>query len=243
MEKLYSKLANVYHEMYQTKFNYKKEFIFLRKILDQHKCKSVIEMGCGTGMLASYFLKSGFSYQGLDLSKRMLAIAKKVAPKANFLVCDMRNIKINKKFDAAIISGRTFTYMRENKDIMKSIKSINKALKNKGLLIFDNFDANYIFNNFNKKMVFRTKFRKKIYKRISENEFNLKTGFTWNIKDTYFIKKNKKTRVEKDKTTLRAFAKDELKILLNINGFKVLKFIQSDFLKEPFSFFTIAQKI
>lgn len=41
----------------------------------------------------------------------------------------MRNLRLKSKFDAIIIVGRGFTYMRENKDVMKALKSMNKHLK------------------------------------------------------------------------------------------------------------------
>lgn len=195
MEKLYSKLANVYHEMYQARFDYKKEFAFLNKILKQHRCKEIIEIGCGTGKLSPYFLKHSFSYAGMDLSHHMLAIARKIQPKASFLIGDMRNIKAKKKFDAVVIGERSFTYMRTNEDVTESLNSVNEALKNKGLLVFDNFDADYIFNNFNKKMVFEANVNYKHYKRKSQNKFNLKTRFTWDMGETYLIEQDKKTFV------------------------------------------------
>ena len=124
MTKLYSKLANVYHEMYQNIFDYKKEFQFYNRILKKHNSKNVLEIGCGSGNLASYFLKNKYNYTGLDLSQEMLDIAKEVEPKARFIQADMRKLKLRKKFDAIIISGRSFTYLTTNEDIQNALKSI-----------------------------------------------------------------------------------------------------------------------
>src|SRR3989338_679461 len=100
MTKLYSQLSRVYHEMYQSIFDYKKEFQFYNKLLKKYKCKKILEIGCGTGNLAAFFLKSSYSYLGLDLSNEMLKIAREVEPKAKFVQGDMRNIKIKYRFDA-----------------------------------------------------------------------------------------------------------------------------------------------
>lgn len=70
MTELYSTLAGVYHEMYQHIFDYDKEFSFYDSILKKNNCSSVLEVGCGSGMLARRFLKSGYEYLGVDYSMR-----------------------------------------------------------------------------------------------------------------------------------------------------------------------------
>jgi SAM-dependent methyltransferase len=81
MTRLYSKLALVYHEMYQSIFDYRKDFLRFQSILKKYHCKSVLELGCGTGMLAPYFLSAGYRYKGLDSSRAMLALPASRPPK------------------------------------------------------------------------------------------------------------------------------------------------------------------
>lgn len=238
MTKLYSSLARVYHEMYQSIFDYRKEFRAYHRILKRNKCKNILEIGCGSGNLAPYFLKAGYNYTGLDLYKEMLAIAKEVEPKAKFVQSDMRKLKLGKKYDSIIISGRSFTYLTTNEDVMKTLVSIYKHLKKNGLLIFDNFRAEQIFKYFKKHNVQKARFEDKQYTRISENSWNLGTGWTWNWKATYKIREKGKTKTYKDKTILRAFTKSELKLFLELNKFNVEKTIV-----EGIGFTTIARKI
>ena len=243
MTRLYNELADVYHEMYIVLFHYKKVFNFLDKILKKNKCQNILEIGCGSAPLSKKFMKKGYKYAAIDLSKEMLKIAHNENPNAKLIQSDMRNFKVKNKVDAVLCLGRPFTYMTTNSDVMGALNSSNKALKKNGLLIFDNFDAEFIMKNFQSKFVQKVKTKNKNYKRINTHKLNLKTGFTWNINETYYIKQNNKTKIEKDKSTLRSFTKQEIKVFLIMNGFKILKQIQSNFLKEPFSFYTIAQKI
>lgn len=67
MTQLYSTLANVYHEMYQHIFDYDKEFQFYDVLLKTNNCNKILEIGCGSGMLARRFLKEGYDYLGLDV--------------------------------------------------------------------------------------------------------------------------------------------------------------------------------
>ena len=105
----------------------------------------------------------------------------------------------------------------------------NKNLKKNGLLVFDNFSAESIFMNFHKHHFTEIKKNKRVYKRVSTSSFNLKTGWTWDWQADYYIKEDKKTRVVRDKTTLRAFTRDELKLFLELSNFKVLSLGQKGF--------------
>ncbi len=232
MTKLYSKLAQVYYEMYQELFDYKKEFMYYDKLLKKYKCKKILEMGCGSGNLAPFFLKEGYDYVGLDLFKEMIKIAKKVEPKAKFLQGDMRNLKLYEKFDAVLITGRSFTYLTTNDDVMNTLKSIYRVLNKKGILIFDNFNAEKIIGMRKKKFTQKVKFKGKEYKRVSVKSPNLKTGWTENWDATYYITEKGKTKIIKDKSIVRAFTLDELALFLKLNNFEVLSNKKNDFAIE-----------
>jgi ubiquinone/menaquinone biosynthesis C-methylase UbiE len=222
--KLYSELAQVYHEMYQNIFDYKEEFKFYDAILKEYKCQKILELGCGSGNLARYFLQSGYDYTGVDLYDSMLEIAAKVEPAARFIQGDMRHLSFENEFDAVVIAGRSYTYMTKNDDVDKALKTIYKALKENGKLIFDNFDAEKIFGNFNREeIIFETDFENKKYKRVSKNSMNLETGWTWNWQATYYIMENNKIKTVRDNSILRAFTEDELRLFLKINQFEVIK--------------------
>lgn len=230
MTKLYSKLARVYHEMYQNIFDYKKEFQFYKRILKKYNSKSVLEIGCGSGNLAPYFLKEGYNYIGSDLFQEMLNVAKEVEPKAQFIQADMRDLKFRKKFDAVIISGRSFTYLTTNEDVQNTLKSIYKILNKGGILIFDNFNAEKMISMKKKQFEQTSEYNGKKYRRVSIKTPNLKDGWTENWDATYYIEeKGKKTQVIKDKTILRSFTKDELKLFLNLYNFEIERLINQDF--------------
>ena len=52
----------------------------------------ILDLGTGTGFLARIILKNGFNVLGLDLSKNMLAVAKKKAPQSFLVRGDAENI-------------------------------------------------------------------------------------------------------------------------------------------------------
>ena len=239
MSRLYTELADIYYEMYQSLIDYGKEFNFYNKYLKKFKCRSVLELGCGNGILASYLKKSDYEYTGLDISLEMLEIARKNHPDINFIQGDMRDLQLNAKFDAVIIPGRSFCHMTTNDDIMNALKSVHYSLKEGGILIFDNYRAEKIFSEIDKEHECSVNYKNKKYRRLSKKIPNLKTGWTWDWDAVYHVEeKGRETRIINDRFVLRAFTSDELKLFLKINKFDVLKIINDNSI-----FNTIAGKV
>jgi SAM-dependent methyltransferase len=236
MTQLYTALAMVYHEMYQHVFDYDKEYSFYDSILKMNNCKKILEVGCGSGMLASRFLKNGYDYLGLDSSNEMLDIARPEVGSDSFIQCDMRNLSFDQQFDTVLITGRSIAYVIENLDIIITLSGIHKSLKNSGLLIFDAFEANGIFDNFNDFEQNIEHNNKKI-RRISRLKKNLKTGWTYDWYAKYIIEDNGGVSEFDDLTTLRAFTKDEIQLFLKLTDFKL-----KDIIDAGKAFTVIAEK-
>ncbi len=218
---LYKNLSNVYHEMYQILFDYKKEFNFYNTILSKFSSKEIIEYGCGTGNLAKMFLESGFGYLGVDLNQEMLDIARKKIPIDNFVLGDLKTFESDKIFDCALITGRTISYLRTNNDVIASFKCIARNVKDGGILIFDAIDAAIMFDDFDeseKEIIIGN------YKRVSTSKPNLETGWTWDWNSEYYIKKEDEYEfIGNDHTVVRAFNKDEIELFLRMCDFDLLE--------------------
>ncbi len=220
MTKLYSTLAGIYHEMYQHIFDYDKEFEFYHRLLKSGNSNHILEIGCGTGLLAQRFLIHGYNYLGLDLYPEMLHIARNTNNADVFLQGDMQHLEFSSRFDAVLITGRSISYITQNHGIMNTFKGIHQSLKNKGFLIFDFFEANSLFDDFND---FDQSFNlpSRTIRRISHMEMNLKTGWTYDWQAKYIIEEKGIISEYDDITTLRAFTKDEMQLFMKLSGFKV----------------------
>ena len=227
MTQLYSKMANIYHEMYQHVFDYDKEYSFYDSLLKKNNCKRILEVGCGSGMLARRFLKNGYDYLGLDLFSEMLDIARNEVKADTFVQCDMRNLSFNQQFDSVLITGRSIAYIIENKGIIDTFTGVHKSLKDKGLFVFGVFEANGIFDNFNDFEQNIEHNNKKI-RRISKLKKNLETGWTYDWFAKYIIEQNGNVSEFDDLTTLRAFTKDEILLFLKLTDFKIIEIIEEE---------------
>jgi SAM-dependent methyltransferase len=220
MTQLYSTLAEIYHEMYQHVFDYDVEYQFYETILKNNNCHKILEIGCGSGMLARRFLENSYDYLGLDLYNEMLDIARREVKSDRFVQGDMRNLTLNTHFDAVLITGRSLAYVIENHEILNTLKGVYKSLIDNGLLVFGVFDAKQIFDNFGDFEQNIEHGNKKI-RRISYLEKNLATGWTWDWKAKYIIEKEGKVSEYDDLTTLRAFTRDEIELFLKLTRFEI----------------------
>lgn len=74
----------------------------------------VLDLGCGTGNpIAKHIVQQGYRVVGVDESKEMLKIAKKVVPDAEFVQGNMVAIQLDEKFAAAVAWDSVFHVERK----------------------------------------------------------------------------------------------------------------------------------
>jgi SAM-dependent methyltransferase len=210
--------------MYQSFIDYGEEYQFYKDLLDDHKAKNILEIGCGTGQLARRFLNDKYAYTGIDVSAPMLEYARKELPPHHFHQMDMRDIKLPFTFDGVIITARSISYILTNKDVMATFQSVKKVLKDEGVLIFDFIDARSFIPSIREGEIISHEvvIDKIKYKRESIFEKHIDLSWNW-IWKSRFLKEdgNSYKEIGTDEAELRTFAADELEIFLNLTGFKI----------------------
>lgn len=93
--------------------------------------ENILDVGCGTGQLASQIAESGANVLGTDASAEMVATANANYPDLNFEVIDATKLPYNEQFDA-IFSNATFHWI-ENQTAL--VEGLFKSLKPGGRLI------------------------------------------------------------------------------------------------------------
>lgn len=109
---------------------------WLDKVIDViGKEGSVLDLGCGTGMpMMNYLLNEGLRVTGVDASKGILEIAKNNFPSEEFFQADMRELALNKKFDA-IIAWHSFFHLPPE-DQPRMFPLFKNHLNKNGVLLF-----------------------------------------------------------------------------------------------------------
>lgn len=109
---------------------YGKEVVTL---LAPQKNEKILDLGCGTGVLANEIAKSGAHVVGIDQSVDMITKAKHHYPHLIFKVGNGQNFSFKTKFDA-VFSNAALHWMLEPE---KVITCVWKCLKNNGRFVFE----------------------------------------------------------------------------------------------------------
>ena len=128
---VYNKIAEDYAKVFDAPGD-PKEMIFRDTYLKYLKKDSqILDLGCGTGNACSYFIKHGMHAEGVDLSKRMIEIAKRNFPKINFYVGDVREFEPKEKVDS-VWAGYSLSHFGQD-SFEKAISNVSKYLKGDGI--------------------------------------------------------------------------------------------------------------
>jgi SAM-dependent methyltransferase len=107
--------------------------------------RSVLDLGCGTGIHAALLAKAGYEVQGIDLSADMLQkasdrlaqLASDVASRLSFAQGDVRTVRLNQQFDVIISLFHVISYQTTQQDLLATFETIKAHLKPGGIFIFD----------------------------------------------------------------------------------------------------------
>ena len=95
---------------------------------------SILEFGCGDGYLARLLVQYGLRYHGVDISPKMVAMARRRLQDSglsgDFAVADIRRVPLTEPFDAMVsYMGTFFRYVRDPLAFLKRLRPyIHKKL-------------------------------------------------------------------------------------------------------------------
>ncbi len=105
--------------------------------------KRILEPACGSGILLAAFAKHGYHITGYDYSPKMVAYAKEQIEKSGYtdkveiLLGDMRTIKFDEKFDAAINLINSLGYCFSDNDLIRHFRAMAECIRKGGLYIVE----------------------------------------------------------------------------------------------------------
>jgi SAM-dependent methyltransferase len=98
--------------------------------------RKVLELGCGTGSILKR-LQDSYEVSGLDLSSKMLSIARKKAPQAKLSRQNMVDFQIDERFDAVFCVFDSINHIQRFSDWRKVFARVRRHLSPNGCFIFD----------------------------------------------------------------------------------------------------------
>lgn len=207
------------------KQDYLPEAAEIRKAIESHsriKVKNLLHLGCGGGHL-DYGFKKYYDVTGVDISKGMLNLAKKLNPEIKYINGDMRTVRLNKTFDAVVIAD-SINYMQTTKDLFAAFKTAFEHLKPGGVFYTyveetkERFKQNSIHTTYHKHGDTEI--------TLIENYYDLDANDTvFEAVFIYLIRRKGHLAIETDFHQLGVFKQKTWTDLLKKVGFKVKKTI------------------
>ncbi len=228
MENSYTGFARVYDKM-QYDVDYA---LWIEAVDDRVKRyvptgRTVLELACGTGTVAIGLSEKGYVTEGCDVSDDMLAVAfekaKRLNQRVRFTRQDMRELRLNKRFDAVVCLCDGLNYITEDGDLGTVFQNVAEHLSPAGLFVFD-LSTVYKLENIIGDATFAETFEDSAY--IWENQYDKARGELafWL---TLFIKSGTLYERFEEHHLQRAYTIDAVKAALP-QVFEVLEILDGD---------------
>jgi SAM-dependent methyltransferase len=140
---LYSQIAPVYDAL-MSEVDYRGWAFYITEILSKQGIgppARLLDLACGTGTVTLLLAEAGFRMTGLDLSDRMLEMARSKAEakraRIDWRLGDMRRFELEEPLDAAICLFDSVNYLTEESDLVDCFSCVKKALRSGGIFLFD----------------------------------------------------------------------------------------------------------
>jgi SAM-dependent methyltransferase len=175
----------------------------------------ILDLCCGYGRHSIELAQRGFDVTGYDLSDFFLEKAQKdsgnLGLKLEFVKGDMRKLPFDSRFDAVVNLFTSFGFFDQEKDDLKVLKGVCRALKSKGLFLLDLKNREHLIRNFQR----RRWHPEKDFVMLEDNFFDLFTC-RWESTRTLIFENGKKREYS---FSLRLYTFTEILDLLKRAGF------------------------
>ena len=219
-----------YYDLFNKGKDYDEECSFLEEVFRRFSSppvKTILDLGCGTGLHTKELVSKGYELTGLDLSKEMIEIAQTRNSDSDFIVGNMANFNLNKKFDAVICMFSVLGYLTKNKQLEEFFNSVKKHLKEKGLLIIDCWNGLGVMNELpsSREKIVESDGLKIVRKSFPDLDSKRHLN---NVKfKVKVFKKEELIKEYEEMHNVRFFFPQELKKYLEDSGFELIKICPS----------------
>ncbi|MDO4945668.1 MAG: class I SAM-dependent methyltransferase [Ruminococcus sp.] len=124
--------AEKYSSDFSFVHNYGNDLIGL---IDTANVNTVLDLGCGNGVLTNSLAEKGFSVIGIDGSKEMIKIARSHYPNIKFICSDATDFVLEKPVDA-VFSNAVFHWIDKSSQSCM-LKCVYQSLNSNGQFVFE----------------------------------------------------------------------------------------------------------
>ena len=121
---MFTESAEYYDRLYNFK-DYKAEAARITALIRERRpnAKTVLDVACGTHEHGK-FLKDTFEIDGVDLNADFIAHARTKNPNGRYVVADMRNFDMGRRYDVAQCLFSSIGYLIDLDDVVRAFKTM-----------------------------------------------------------------------------------------------------------------------
>jgi SAM-dependent methyltransferase len=137
---MFSESAELYDIIYASFKDYEAESAKIAALLEGSRpgCRTVLDVGCGTGEHARLLAqRHGLSVDGIDLEPAFVDIARRKHPAGHFAVADMRDFRLDRRYDAVICLFSSIGYVRTLDGVRQVLACFREHLAPAGVIVVE----------------------------------------------------------------------------------------------------------
>lgn len=198
----------------------------IKKLLKEQGVGTILDMTCGTGSQVLYLAQHGYKITGSDLSPALIDLAREKSKKMDlnipFMVGDMRSIHVG-TFDAVITIFSAIGHVNKA-DFEITLQNIRLNLNNDGIYIFDIYNLQALTDEVIKDFVMdiNTVVDGVTFRNQQYSEIDRENGLLISHDEYTITKKGSKPEYYTNTFRLQIYTAQELRNLLEKNGFEIL---------------------
>jgi ubiquinone/menaquinone biosynthesis C-methylase UbiE len=198
---------------------------------------------CGSGRHSVQLSKKGYEMVGLDISSRLLRIAKSKASEAKvdlqLVRADMRFVPFKSEaFNGIVSLDASFGYLPSDSEDIQSLNEVCRTLKNKGIFLMDVFNRDRLEQRYKKRFIISScrsiflafsripgGFRFFKWKEYSSFSLHQRKQVTTdgNLVETWFFRDKKTKQVSSYQHVMRLYNISQLKTMLEKTCLRITK--------------------
>lgn len=207
------------------------------KMLQLKPGDKVLDIPCGYGRHCKFFAQKGYKITGVDLSNKLMEIAKAKYnhPNITYIKGDMTGINLREKFDVCLNLYISFGFYRNNNDNLRVLKNVSRHLKPGGKFLLELVNP---FNAVSKERISGSRFEE------SENYYaiikkTIEPATMWENYNLRIIEKASGREIKNMNVGYYLYTIPEITRMAGQAGFKLKKYYGGgyhDFSGKPYQF-------
>ena len=136
---MFTATAELYDAIYSTFKDYVRESAHIAGLLRQAnpRCRTVLDVACGSGEHARLLAAEGFAVDGVDLDPAFVRIASRKHPAGRFFEGDMSDFHLAQRYDAVLCLFSSIGYLQTLDRVSQALTCFREHLAPGGVIVIE----------------------------------------------------------------------------------------------------------